>query len=51
MYRYDLLTHGHEVTGPAIIVTPVTTIVVQPGQRASLDAYKNVIIPLREGVA
>lgn len=51
VYRYDLLTHGHEVTGPAIIVTPVTTIVVQPGQRASLDAYKNVIIPLREGVA
>lgn len=49
VYRYDLLTHGHELKGPAIIVTPVTTIVIHPGQRASLDAYKNVIIPLREG--
>ena len=46
VYRYDLLEHGNEIGGPAIIVTPVTTIVVQPGQKAVLDAYKNVIIPL-----
>ena len=48
VYRYDLLEHGNAVDGPAIVVTPVTTIVLQPGQRAVLDAYKNVIIPLQE---
>ena len=45
---YDLLEHGNAVDGPAVIVTPVTTIVLQPGQKAVLDMYKNVIIPLKE---
>ena len=48
VYRYDLLEHGNAVDGPAVIVTPVTTIVLQPGQKAVLDMYKNVIIPLKE---
>jgi N-methylhydantoinase A len=48
VYRYDLLACGNEVQGPAIVVTPVTTIVIQPGQTASLDAYKNVIILFEE---
>ena len=48
VYRYDLLDHGNAVDGPAVIVTPVTTIVLQPGQKAVLDMYKNVIIPLKE---
>ncbi len=41
---------GKEVVGPAIILTPVTTIVIQPGQKGRVDAYKNVIIPLQESV-
>lgn len=30
--------------GPAIIETPVTTIVVQPKQTAAVDGYLNVVI-------
>ncbi|MEE8110291.1 MAG: hydantoinase/oxoprolinase family protein, partial [bacterium] len=48
VYRYDLLENGNEIEGPAIVATPITTIVIQPGQKAVLDAYKNVIIPLEE---
>ncbi len=48
VYRYDLLNWGNEIAGPAIVVTPVTTIVIQPNQKATLDAYKNVIIPFEE---
>jgi N-methylhydantoinase A len=48
VYRYDLLECGNEIEGPAIVVTPVTTVVIQPGQKATLDAYMNIIIPLKE---
>jgi N-methylhydantoinase A len=44
LYRLPGLVAGNEITGPAIIETPVTTIVVQPGQRASVDEYLNVLI-------
>jgi N-methylhydantoinase A len=44
LFRLPGLVAGNELTGPAIIETPVTTIVVQPGQRASVDAYLNVLI-------
>ncbi|MFQ5913621.1 MAG: hydantoinase/oxoprolinase family protein [Nitrospinota bacterium] len=48
IYRYDALKSGNEVLGPAIILTPVTTIVVQPGQKAHVDAYKNIAIHFPE---
>ncbi|MBI2881940.1 MAG: hydantoinase/oxoprolinase family protein [Candidatus Tectomicrobia bacterium] len=51
VYRYDLLECGNEIRGPAIILTPVTTIVIQPGQKAAVDAYKNVILPLKESAS
>lgn len=41
-YDFERLRPGHQIEGPAIIWTPITTIVVNPGQRASCDAYRNV---------
>jgi N-methylhydantoinase A len=38
------LVPGQAVLGPAIIEEPFTTIVVYPGQRASIDAYGNCVI-------
>jgi N-methylhydantoinase A len=37
---------GNRVAGPAIIETPVTTIVLPPRQTATVDAYLNVAIEL-----
>jgi N-methylhydantoinase A len=43
-YDFELLKSGNAVDGPAIIWTPITTIVVQPGQTALCDPYKNIVI-------
>jgi N-methylhydantoinase A len=42
VYDYDRLMSGSEVFGPAIIETPITTIVVNPNDRAIVDDYRNV---------
>ena len=44
IYDFDKLVPGNRVAGPAVIHTPVTTIVVQDGQVAQLDSYRNTII-------
>jgi len=43
-YDLEKLLPGNEVEGPGIIWTPITTIVVNPGQKATIDAYKNIIV-------
>lgn len=43
-YDLEKLLPGNEVEGPAIIWTPITTVVVNPGQKAMLDRYKNVVL-------
>ena len=43
-YDLERLRPGNEVEGPAIIWTPITTIVVNPGHKATLDRYKNVVL-------
>jgi N-methylhydantoinase A len=42
VYDYDRLMCGSEVFGPAIIETPITTVVVNPNNRAIVDDYRNV---------
>ena len=42
VYDFDALRPGNEMAGPAIIETPVTTIVVNPSDRAVMDACRNV---------
>jgi len=38
------VTPGQSILGPAIVEEPFTTIVVYPGQRATIDAYGNYLI-------
>jgi N-methylhydantoinase A len=45
-YRGPDLKPGHAFDGPAIVEMPETTIVVRPGQHASVDAWGNFIIEL-----
>jgi N-methylhydantoinase A len=42
VYDYERLAPGSEILGPAIIETPITTIVVNPNDRAIVDDYLNV---------
>jgi len=46
IYDFNKMKPGHEVTGPAIIETPVTTIVVNPKDHAFMDEFRNVRIEL-----
>jgi N-methylhydantoinase A len=48
IYDYKRLGPGAEMLGPAIIETPITTIVVNPNDRAVLDEYLNVRMYLGE---
>jgi N-methylhydantoinase A len=43
-YDFDRLRPGHAVPGPAILWTPITTLVVPPGQTARMDEYRNVVM-------
>jgi N-methylhydantoinase A len=44
VYDFSHLRPGTEFAGPAIIETPVTTVVVNPHDRAAMDGYRNVRI-------
>ncbi len=46
IYDYDRLVPGSEIAGPAIIETPITTIVINPNDRALMDEYRNVRVRL-----
>ncbi|GGA63448.1 5-oxoprolinase [Neiella marina] len=43
-WRRQQLNVGHQLDGPAIILDTTTTIVVEPGWRATIDALNNVIL-------
>jgi N-methylhydantoinase A len=47
IFERCLLEPGAEIEGPAIVEEPATTIVIFPGQRASVDEFGNVHIRLR----
>lgn len=44
IYDFDLLKPGNDIKGPAVIHTPITTVVIQDKQHAHMDAYRNIII-------
>jgi N-methylhydantoinase A len=44
VYDFDRLRPGAEFVGPAIIETSVTTVVVNPSDRAAMDGYRNIRI-------
>ena len=43
-YSFDRLRPGNSLRGPAIIWTPITTVVLNSGQSAQLDPYRNLVI-------
>jgi N-methylhydantoinase A len=47
IYDFDQLEPGNVIMGPAVIHTPITTIVIQDRQTGRVDAYRNVTIDLR----
>ena len=44
IFDFERLRPGNVVAGPAVIHTPITTVVLQHGQRATVDAYRNIVI-------
>ncbi|SHJ28179.1 hydantoinase/oxoprolinase family protein [Wenxinia saemankumensis] len=51
IYDGTLLAPGMAFDGPAIVEDPGTTIVIHPGNRVELDAYRNIHIHLGGGRA
>ena len=44
IYDYGLLRPGNRITGPSIIETPFTTVVVPENVGAEIDEYRNIIL-------
>jgi N-methylhydantoinase A len=44
IYDYSKLAAGNVVSGPAIIETPFTTVVVPETHRADVDEYLNIVL-------
>jgi N-methylhydantoinase A len=45
-YDFERLQPGNVVAGPAIVWTPITTLVLAPAQSARLDGYRNLVISM-----
>jgi len=43
-FDFERLKPGHRIEGPAVIWTPITTLVMAPGQTARVDEYKNLVL-------
>jgi len=52
-YDFELMVPGNTVAGPGIVWTPITTLVLAPGQVATVDGYRNLIVSMagREAAA
>jgi N-methylhydantoinase A len=46
IYQFEQVTPGMELAGPAVIESPITTIVINPQDRARMDEYRNVRIAI-----
>jgi N-methylhydantoinase A len=46
IFDFERLAPGHVIGGPAIVHTPITTVVLQAGQTGRVDAYRNIVIDL-----
>jgi N-methylhydantoinase A len=44
IYDFTKLAPGNVMRGPAVIHTPITTIVLQAKQTGRMDAYRNIVI-------
>ncbi|MBD0328813.1 MAG: hydantoinase/oxoprolinase family protein [Thermoleophilia bacterium] len=48
-YDFERMVPGNVVPGPAVVWTPITTLVVAVGQQARVDEYKNLVIASGDG--
>jgi N-methylhydantoinase A len=46
-YSFDRLAPGNEVAGPAIVWTPITTLVLGADHLARMDAHRNLVVARR----
>ncbi|MBM4264329.1 MAG: hydantoinase/oxoprolinase family protein [Deltaproteobacteria bacterium] len=44
VYDFEKMHPGTEFVGPAVIETPVTTVIVNPRDRVAMDGYRNIRI-------
>ena len=44
VYDRNILTKGHEIEGPAIIEERITTVIVHPGWKLTIDTYGNIVM-------
>ncbi len=51
VYDFRRMTPGMELSGPAVIETPVTTVVVNPRDRAEIDGFRNIRIFVEDNAA
>lgn len=45
-YDFERLRPGNVLDGPAIVWSPITTLVVPPGQTASVDEYRSIVVSI-----
>jgi N-methylhydantoinase A len=43
-YDFDRLRPGNAVAGPAVVWSPITTLVVPVGHIARVDEYRSVVV-------
>jgi len=46
VYRMERLAPKNRIAGPAAIESPATTVVLHPDQKATVDAYLNILIEM-----
>ena len=46
IFDFEKLLPGNIIAGPAVIHTPITTIVIQDGQHGLMDGYRNIVIEI-----
>ena len=46
IYDFDKLVPGNVIAGPAVIHTPITTIVLQDGHTGRMDEYRNIVMQM-----
>ncbi|WND03900.1 hydantoinase B/oxoprolinase family protein [Temperatibacter marinus] len=44
VYSIETLGYGHSLTGPAIIIEPTGTLVIEPGWHATVNSYGHLIL-------
>jgi N-methylhydantoinase A len=46
VFKMELLRPGNEITGPAIVESAATTLLLHPGQTATVDNYLNLLLQI-----